>query len=158
MMIDAKRDLLRHFLATLAYRAGKVLLGAPQGFADFDAGHGVRKPIEIVSHISALLAHALSFLAPQQRIAGAPGTQVDPRTWDEEVQRFQVLLRELDQSLASGTELCGRTEEQLLQGPLADAMTHLGQLAMLRRMASSPIPKDDFDEATIHVGDVSFLF
>jgi hypothetical protein len=48
-----------------------------------------------------------------------------------------------------------RTEEQLLQGPLADAMTHIGQLAILRRLASSPIPKESFDEAVIRPGDFS---
>ena len=76
-------------------------------------------------------------------------------TWEEEVKRFFRILSALDKSLESGASLNGRTEEQILQGPLADAMTHLGQLAMLRRMASSPIPKESFDEAAIRPGDVS---
>ena len=75
-------------------------------------------------------------------------------TWEEEVGRFFRILSELDKSLESGMPWNGRTEEQILQGPLADAMTHIGQLALLRRLASSPIPKESFDEAVIHPGDV----
>jgi hypothetical protein len=146
---DVKKDLLRHLLATLAYRARKTIVGAPKGFADFDAGHGVRKPVEILSHISGVLMHAHSFLAPSDV------TNVQPGTWEEEVGRFFQMLSKLDKSLQSRAELRGRNEEELLQGPLADAMTHIGQLAMLRRMASSPIPKEDFDEVPIRLGDVS---
>ena len=76
-------------------------------------------------------------------------------SWEEEVGRFFRILSELDISLESGTPWNGRTEEQILQGPLADAMTHIGQLAMLRRIASSPIPKESFDEAAIRPGNLS---
>jgi hypothetical protein len=149
MAKDAKRDLLRHFLAALAYRCRKVVLGAPKDFGDFDAGHGVRKPSEILSHMSGVLIHAHSFLAPSENIRMPLGT------WEEEVERFFRILSELDKSLESGMQWNGRTEEQILQGPLADAMTHIGQLAMLRRMASSPIAKESFDEAAIRPGDDS---
>jgi hypothetical protein len=149
MASNAKTDLLRHFLATLAYRCRKVILGAPQNFGDFDAGHGVRKPSEILSHMSGVLLHAHSFLAAQESARMPLGA------WEEEVGRFFRILSELDKSLKSGLQWNGRTEEQILQGPLADAMTHVGQLAMLRRMASSPIPKESFDEAAIRPGDVS---
>jgi len=149
MAMDANRNLLRHFLATLAYRCRKAILGAPQNFGDFDAGHGVRKPREILSHMSGVLLHAHSFLAPRESAPAFLGT------WEEEVGRLFRVLSELDKSLESGTQWSGRTEEQILQGPLADAMTHIGQLAMLRRMASSPVPKESFDEAVIRTGDVS---
>ena len=76
-------------------------------------------------------------------------------SWEEEVGRFFRILSELDISLESGTPWNGRTEEQILQGPLADAMTHIGQLAMLRRIASSPIPKESLDEAAIRPGNPS---
>jgi hypothetical protein len=148
MARDEKRDLLRHFLATLAYRCGKVIVGAPENFGNFDAGHGVRKPSEILFHMSGVLLHAHSFLAPQESALVPLGS------WEEEVGRFFRILSELDKSLESGLQWNGRTEEQILQGPLADAMTHIGQLAMLRRMASSAIPKESFDEADIRQGDV----
>jgi hypothetical protein len=149
MAMDANRNLMRHFLATLAYRCRKVILGAPKEFGNFDAGHGVRKPSEILSHMSGVLLHAHSFLAAQGSARMPLGT------WEEEVGRFFRILSELDKSLKSGLQWNGRTEEQILQGPLADAMTHVGQLAMLRRMASSPIPKESFDEAAISPGDDS---
>jgi hypothetical protein len=146
---EIKNDLLRHFLATLAYRGRKAIVGAPAGFANFDAGHSVRTPVEIVSHMSGVLTHAYSFLAP--------GETSNPQigSWEQEVERFFQILTALDRLLELRVELKGRTQEQLLQGPLADAMTHVGQLAMLRRMASSPIPKESFDEAPIRIGEVS---
>jgi hypothetical protein len=148
MARDPKRELLRHFLATLAYRSRKIILGAPRNFGDFDAGHGVRTPREILSHMSGVLLHAHSFLGTRESDRASLGS------WEEEVERFFQILSELDRSLECGTQWNGRTEEQILQGPLADAMTHVGQLAMLRRMASSAIPKESFDEAVIRPGDV----
>lgn len=145
---DIKRDCLRHFLATIAYRARKAILGPPTGFDTFDAGHGVRKPVEILAHMSSVLSHAQSFFVSTETMRMPVGT------WEQEVERFFRVLSELDRSLESRTEITGRTEEQLLQGPFADVMTHVGQLAMLRRMSSDPIPKEDFDEATIRLGDV----
>jgi hypothetical protein len=149
MVRDAKRELLRHFLATLAYRCRKVILGTPKNFGNFDAGYGVRKPREILSHMSGVLLHAHSFLTRVE------SSRMPLGTWEEEVWRFFQILSELDKSLESGMPWNGRTEERILQGPLADAMTHIGQLAMLRRMASSPISKENFDEAAIRLGDVS---
>jgi hypothetical protein len=143
-----KKDFLRHFLATIAYRARKVIIDSPADFGTFDAGHGVRKPVEILSHMSKVLQHARSFFITTET------TRISVGTWEQEVERFFRVLSELDKLLEAGIEPRGRTVEQLLQGPLADAMTHIGQLAMLRRMASSPIPKEDFDEATIRLGDV----
>jgi hypothetical protein len=144
-----KRDLLRHFLAALAYRTRKVLAGAPRDFANFDAGNGVRKPVEILSHMSGVLKHAHSFFSTGE-VAEFPVGE-----WEKEIRRFFKTLSDLDRSLELGSELKGRNENQLLQGPLSDAMTHVGQLAMLRRLASSPIPKESFDEASIRIGDFS---
>jgi hypothetical protein len=145
---DVKKDLLRHFLATLAYRARKAVTATSEEFGTFDAGHGVRKPVEIISHMSGVLMHASSFLKSCETTAGPIGR------WQAEVERFFGLLSELDELFKSRVELRGRSEEQILQGPLADAMTHVGQLAILRRMASLPIPKENFDEAVIRIGDV----
>jgi hypothetical protein len=145
---DIKRECLRHFLATIAYRARKIILGPPAGFETFDAGHGVRRPVEILAHMSSVMSHAQSFFVSTETMRMPVGT------WEQEAERFFRVLSELDESLESRTELRGRTEEQLLQGPFADVMTHIGQLAMLRRMSSFPVPKEDFDEATIRAGDV----
>lgn len=149
MAQDAKRELLRHFLATLAYRARKTVLGAPPDFGNFEAGHGVRKPFEILFHMSSVLMHARSFLSPQAKAEMRIGS------WEREVARLFDVLSELDRLLESGAPLRGRTEEELLQGPLADAMTHIGQLAMLRRLDNAPLAKESFDEAPIRTGEVS---
>jgi hypothetical protein len=146
---EIKNDFLRHFLATLAYRGRKAIVGAPAGFGTFDAGHGVRTPVEIVSHMSDVLTHVHFFFAPSETRKPQIGS------WEHEVERFFQVLSALDRSLELRAELKGRSQEQLLQGPLADAMTHVGQLGMLRRLASSPIPKESFDEAPIRIGDVS---
>lgn len=146
---EIRRDMLRHFLATLAYRARKSIVGAPKDFANFDAGNGVRKPIEILSHMSGLLTYANSFYV----IGETPTFLIGE--WREEVDRLFKKLSDLDRSLELRTELKERDEERLLQGPLSDAMTHIGQLAMLRRLASSPLTKESYDEAPIWIGDLS---
>ena len=66
-----------------------------------------------------------------------------------EVLRFHRTLEDLAQHLELGTPLQGITPEQLLQGPLSDAMTHAGQLAMLRRLAGSPVSPENFVYADI---------
>ena len=135
---EIKNDLLRHFLATLAYRGRKAIAGAPAGFASFDAGHGVRTPVEIVSHMSGVLTHAYSFLAPGETSKPQIGS------WEQEVERFFEILSALDRSLELRVELKGRNQEQLLQGPLADAMTHVGQLANAEKDGFFANPQGEF--------------
>jgi len=68
----------------------------------------------------------------------------------EEIARFHQTIEDLARDLESGAPLLeGITEEQLLQGPFSDAMTHAGQLAMLRRLAGVPIPPENFVFADI---------
>ena len=135
--------MLRHFLAALAYRTQKALRDAPPSFGTFAAGQQVRPPIELVRHMTSVLGYARTFfLGGQYRPEPLPSLA-------EEVTRFHGMLVELSDHLANGTPLIGITEEQLLQGPLADAMTHAGQLAMLRRLSGSPVPPENFIRAAI---------
>jgi hypothetical protein len=124
------RILLRHFLATLAYRGGKCLQGAPAEFAEHDTGGGWT-PVRIVAHLGDLLDWSLA-------LAGGDGRwhRAEPGTWEQEATRFHRTLGLLDQYLASGAPFQA-DPARLLQGPLADAMTHIGQLAMLRRMTGA---------------------
>jgi hypothetical protein len=146
-MSDAKRSLMRHFLATLAYRARKAIAGAPVDFAFF-AGAG-KTPSAILSHMGDLMAWSISWFGePRWKAA-----EVGP--WDTNVSRFFTLLKELDLLLASHAPLRCYNEERMMQGPLADAMTHVGQLAMLRRMAGAATPAENFAEAPVAIGDVS---
>ena len=146
-MSNPKRDLMRHFLATLAYRARKTILDAPADFADFD-GAG-KSPSRILSHMGDLLVWSISWFSEQR---WNPANEND---WDRNVTRFFGLLQELDALLAANAPLRCHNEERMLQGPLADAMTHVGQLAMLRRMAGAATGPENFAEAPVNVGDLS---
>lgn len=142
-LMDEKRGLLRHFLAALAYRAQKALRGAPESFGTFQAGRRVRSPEELVRHMTSVLGYARTYL-----VGGTYRPEPLPDL-DAEVRRFHGMLEELRGLLESGTPLRGITPEQLLQGPLADAMTHVGQLALLRRLAGSPVAPENFIVAAI---------
>ena len=147
-MIDEKREMLRHTLATVAYRGGKTLRDAPPEFAAFRAGPTSRSPLQILAHMGDLFEWALSM---------AKGNEVwrdaEPLDWEEEVERFFSRLRAFDDYLASGAPLKANTEK-LFQGPVADALTHTGQIAMLRRMADSPVRGENYFRADIVIGRV----
>jgi len=145
---DPKREMLRHTLATLAYRGCKAVLNAPDGFATLRTGETTRTPAKILAHIGDLLDWALS---------QARGKQVwhdsTPLPWDKEVERFFSALKKLDDYLASDAPL-GFPVERLFQGPIADAFTHVGQIAMLRRLAGAPVRGENYFKAEIVVGRV----
>ena len=142
-MLDAKRGLLRHFLAALAYRTQKALRDAPVSFGTFQAGQQVRTPTELVRHMTSVLGYARTFfVGGRYRAEPLPDLAA-------EVARFHEMLAQLAGHLAAGTPLKGTTEERLLQGPFADAMTHVGQLAVLRRLSGSPVPPENFVVADI---------
>ena len=148
--MDAVRGLLRHTVATVAYRAGKALRGAPDGFATFQVREGSRTPVQILAHMGDLFDWALSI---------ATGAQVWRDSmllpWDSEVVRFFDTLLRFDNHLASDAPLACPVE-QLFQGPIADALTHIGQLAMLRRLAGAPIRGENYFKAEIAAGHVGF--
>jgi hypothetical protein len=141
--MDDKRDVLRHFLAAIAYRTQKALRDAPADFDSFDAGHRVRTPMQLVRHMSSVLGFARTFFVGGQYRAEALSSL------QEEVDRFHEILQDLAKHLEMNTPLRGTSPERLLQGPFSDAMTHVGQLAMLRRLAQSPVAPENFVLANI---------
>lgn len=141
--MDEQRALLRHFLAALAYRAQKALRGAPDSFGAFHAGRQVRSPEELVRHMTSVLGYARTYFV------GGTYRPEPLRDLGAEVTRFHGMLEDLRHHLEAGTSLRGTTPEQLLQGPLADAMTHVGQLALLRRLAGSPVAPENFIVAAV---------
>ena len=145
---DPSRQLLRHTVATLAYRCGKTLRDAPAGFANYRASEKTRTPGEILAHIGDLLDWGLSIAKGQQ--AWRNSAALD---WSAEVQRFFSTLEAFDAYLASGATL-HVPAEKLFQGPIADALTHTGQLAMLRRMAGAAVRGENYFEADIAAGRV----
>ena len=142
------QSFLRHAVATVAYRAGKSLRDVPDGFPDFSAFAGTRTPREIVAHVSDLFDWALH-LADGQQVWNTSA----PLAWDAEVARFFDVLSRFDARLASSEPL-GSPAQQLFQGPVADALTHVGQLAMVRRMAGAPMRSENYFGAGIQAGRV----
>ena len=138
-----KRAMLRHFLGAIAYRTQKALRDAPANFGEFRAGHDVRTPTELVRHMTSVLGYA------RTRFLGGRYSPQPLSTLAAEVARFHEMLVDLAANLERDTELRGTQPEQLLQGPFADAMTHAGQLAMLRRLAGAPVPPENFIVADI---------
>ncbi len=144
--MDEKRQLLRHTLAALAYRAARALDGAPADFAEF-SGAG-RMPIQILAHMGDLFDWALSAAQGNERWHTSR-----PHSWVTEQQRFFASMHAFDAYLASGEPLYA-SAEALFQGPIADALTHVGQLAMLRRLAGAPTRGENFFVAEIRAGQV----
>jgi hypothetical protein len=145
---DPARALLRHALATLAYRAGKVLRGAPEGFASFSAGGDVRTPGQILAHLGDLFDWALSLAKGAQAWTDSPALD-----WDTGTKRFFDSLERFEAYLASDASL-GSPPEKLFQGPIADGLAHVGQIAILRRLAGGPIRPENYHQADIAAGRV----
>ncbi|MBI3474873.1 MAG: hypothetical protein HY010_04020 [Acidobacteria bacterium] len=146
-MTDA-RTLLRHTVATLAYRGGKAVRNAPASFADYSCGESSRTPGQILAHIGDLMDWGLSIAAGQQKWNNAI-----PLPWEQEVDRFFAALKKFDDYLASEEPL-HVPEEKLFQGPVADALTHVGQINMLRRLAEVPVKGENYFVADISAGRV----
>jgi hypothetical protein len=145
--MDEKRDLLRHTLATLAYRTVRALESAPESFANFDSAG--RSPVEILAHMGDLFLWALSMAQ------GNPAWQNShPIGWPQEQQRFFAALSAFDAYLASSSKVHSPID-RLMQGPVADALCHAGQLAMLRRLAGSPTRGENFYVAAITIGQIN---
>jgi hypothetical protein len=141
-------SLLRHTVATVAYRGGKVLRGAPAAFGEFHASPETRSPSEILAHVCDLFDWALCLAQGKHEWHNST-----PREWDRDVERFFAALEAFDACLA-GSQPLGLTEERLFQGPIADALTHIGQIAMLRRLAGSPVKAENYFRAEIAAGRV----
>jgi len=142
-----KRDLLRHAVATLAYRGAKALRGAPPAFESFRAAEG-RSAGEILAHIGDLLDWGLALAQGRKEWHDSPALP-----WPDGAARFFAALAAFDSFLASAEPLA-RSEEALFQGPVADALTHVGQISLLRRLAGSPVKGENYFRAEIAAGRV----
>jgi len=143
------RQMLRHTVATLAYRGRKALTGAPKGFSEFSVGDTTRTPGQILAHIGDLLDWGLSLAKGAEKWRNS-----EPVSWDKGTARFFASLEAFDACLASRKPL-GCPAEKLFQGPIADALTHVGQISMLRRLAGGPVKGENYQRASIEVGRVS---
>ena len=143
------RELLRHTVATLAYRGTKAIAGAPSEFANFRSSGSTRTPVALLSHIGDLLEWAVTLAEGKQRWNPA-----EPAGWEDATTRFFAGLSALDSYLASDRPLAW-SAERLFQGPVADALTHVGQLMMLRRLAGFPVRSENYSKADVRVGRVT---
>ncbi len=144
----AARALLRHTVATLAYRGGKALRGSPPDFADLRVAETARTPAEILAHVGDLLDWALTMVRGKPAWHNSP-----PLPWDQEVARFFAALQALDDQLAGDAPLA-ETPARIFQGPIADALQHVGQIALLRRLGGAPIRGENYFRADIAAGRV----
>lgn len=142
------RDFLRHTVATVAYRCAKATANAPDGFGDFKSFETTRTPLEILAHIGDLFDWALSMAIGQTVWKNAKSL-----AWEQERERFFVALKRFDDHLASDAPVASPLEK-LFQGPVADALTHVGQLNLLRRMFESPVRGENYFKAEIEIGCV----
>jgi hypothetical protein len=141
---------LRHTLAALAYRTRRAVEDAPPDFAKFELGPKPKTPEQILAHMGDLMDWSLSLVEGNQK------WQISaPLPWNDEVVRFFRALESLDRAIAA-TELSSETANSLFQGPIADALTHAGQLAMLRRLAGCPIRGENYFIADIAAGRAGF--
>ncbi len=138
MVVTDGRALLVHFLAALAYRTQKALRDAPVGFDHFRAGTHVRTPLELLWHMTGVIGYARTFLR------GGEFAPPALPTLDDEVVRFHATLEALRDDFMDASLTATISDQQFLHGPLSDAMTHAGQLAMLRRLAGDPVPSENF--------------
>lgn len=142
------RDFLRHTVATVAYRGAKAIADAPDGFGDFKSFETTRTPLEILAHIGDLFDWALSMAIGQTVWKTAK-----PLAWEQESERFFAAVKKFDDHLASDAPVASPLEK-LFQGPVADALTHVGQLNLLRRMFESPVRGENYFKAEIEIGRV----
>jgi hypothetical protein len=147
-MVDPKREFLRHTVATLAYRGGKAIANAPDGFANFKVNETTRTPGKILAHLCDLLDWGLGMAQGDFSWKESPD-----RAWADQSQHFFDKLVAFDKFLASDQELQVPVEK-LFQGPVADALTHVGQINLLRRMADSPVKGENYFKAEITAGRV----
>jgi len=144
----SKREFLRHTLATLAYRGGKAIKDAPESFATMKASETTRAPVEILAHIGDLLDWALH-MAREKPV----WKDSEPLSWKRESERFFDCLKRFDEFLASDEPLA-QSCEKIFQGPIADALTHIGQIALLRRIHNAPIRGESYFRSEIEIGRV----
>jgi len=145
-MQDPKRELLRHLVATIAFRGNVAIRDAPDNFAGFKIAEGLRTPAEILAHIGDLLQGSVYLLRGEMVYFNA-----EPLAWSDETARFFLAARELDSFLASDTPI-DIPIEKLTQGPIADALTHIGQIILLRRAAGIPVRTEGYFQAEIVPG------
>ena len=152
---EGKNELARHLLASLVYRTTKIIQDTSANFPTTAIGHGVRTPEKILGHINTLVQLSNRFWSQDKPISMAKlREQSSKKGWDREVDLFYQLVAKFEDTLSKNVSPRRHGPEKILQGPLMDAFTHIGQLALLRRMAGSPIKGESYWMADVKIGQV----
>lgn len=141
-----EKTLMRHLLATIGFRASKVIREVPEHFPHADLGKGVRTPLELLYHINDVLWMAYTLAQGRERV------HLTRRSWTEEVDRFYEMLEKLDALFCERFPEDEKTLLTLVQGPLTDAATHIGQLAMISRLAGEPVERVSYVQSEVVIG------
>ncbi|MBX7170863.1 MAG: hypothetical protein K1X72_07895 [Pyrinomonadaceae bacterium] len=147
--MDLKRELFRHLVASLAFRAKVAIADVPSDFADFKINQTIRTPGAILAHLGDLLQGSLFLMKGELVYLNSA-----PLAWEDEVKRFFSAVNEFDAYLASDQTL-NQPIEKITQGPISDALTHVGQIVMLRRAAGIPIKSEGYFAAEIVPGKIT---
>ena len=147
--LNVKRELLRHLVATVAYRGGLAVSDVPENFSVFRVNVTTRTPGELLAHIGDLLEGSLYLVKGEMIYLTS-----EPMSWAEEIRRFFSAVKEFDSYLASEAPLACSVEK-LIQGPIGDALTHVGQIVMLRRIAGRPVRAEAYFTADIVAGEIN---
>ncbi len=139
-----KNEYLRHTLATIDYRFQKSVKYRNTDFGDYSLGKESRSPKEIINHMFFVLNSTTVFIQ-EERIQKKEPDKLD---LELEIERFNLEIKNLDKVLAEN-ELDMNYSKRLLQGPLSDVLTHIGQIAMLSRLNNNPIEGEDFSSSQI---------
>jgi len=149
LTLDFKREFLRHLVATLAFRGGVAVADAPENFSEFCAGENARSAGEILAHIGDLVQGSLYLMKGEFVHLQSP-----VQSWAEDTKRFFAAARQFDSYLSSDAPLA-QPIEKIVQGPIADALTHVGQIVMLRRLAGKPIRAESYFTVEIKAGEIN---
>ena len=150
LSVDTTR-ILRHMVATIAYRSSRSLRDVPAGFSDVRLPGESKSAAELLLHMTNVLAFAIATVTNTERI------RHEPLEWGREVDRFYSQLGDLDSKLAGTVEIEPGMDLRLVQGPLSDVLTHIGQLHAMRRAAGAPIAATNYIKAEIHIGCTSLM-
>jgi hypothetical protein len=152
---EGKNELIRHLLACLVYRTTKVIHDAPEHYPETAIGNGVRTPEKILAHINSLIQLSNRFWSHEKPVSMATRRKKsDKKGWDLEVELFYKMVKEFDETLKKNLYPRKYSPEKILQGPFIDAFTHVGQLALLRRVAGSPIEGESYWIADVKAGNL----
>ena len=141
--------ILRHLVATIAFRASRALRDTPEDFESVRLAEGGMTARELLLHLSNVMSFALATVSGTERI------RHDAVKWPQEVERFYSLLAQIDTRLAEGASVLAGMDLKLVQGPLADALTHVGQLHAMRRMTGSPVPPTNYIQVEVQAGRIA---